>query len=374
VAVTRGAAQDSGWNVSGTISVDNPNDAAVRDVDVTDTIADPNASCVVTNGTDRTIPANGSIAVAYACSYTGPPAAGTGTNTARVTWDRTFADGSVSPNGSTTAQRAFTFSPTVTDDCVSLTDTFGGSVDTTTAGVPTGTICASQTFTYSRTIAMPAFDCATHTNTAAAVEVDSGTQHSDNATVTLCGPARTGARTIGFWQNKNGQDIITSSPVANGVCALTTWLRGYAPFTDLRADASCRTVGTWVSNVIKAANASGASMNAMLKAQMLATALDVYFSDPALGGNRLLAPSPLGSRSIDLTLVCKLSLNGGCSAMQDVSSVFGGSPKTVSEMLTHAAAQFSGGVWYGNVKATQELAKNAFDAINNEKVFAATTP
>jgi hypothetical protein len=29
-----------------------------------------------------------------------------------------------------------------------------------------------------------------------------------------------------------------------------------------------------------------------------------------------------------------------------------------------------GSSWYDNVKATQELAKDAFDAINNEKVFA----
>ena len=46
-------------------------------------------------------------------------------------------------------------------------------------------------------------------------------------------------------------------------------------------------MATYVTNVIKAANASGAAMNAMLKAQMLATALDVYFSDPALGGNKI---------------------------------------------------------------------------------------
>jgi hypothetical protein len=27
-------------------------------------------------------------------------------------------------------------------------------------------------------------------------------------------------------------------------------------------------------------------------------------------------------------------------------------------------------MWYGNVKATQELAKNTFDAINNEVAFS----
>jgi hypothetical protein len=62
-----------------------------------------------------------------------------------------------------------------------------------------------------------------------------------------------------------------------------------------------------VYNVIKAANASGASMNAMLKAQMLATALDVYFSTPALGGSKITAPAPLGGIAIDLTMICKMA-------------------------------------------------------------------
>jgi len=36
-------------------------------------------------------------------------------------------------------------------------------------------------------------------------------------------------------------------------------------------------------------------------------------------------------------------------------------------MLTYAASKSNAGgsVWYGQVKATQELAKDAFDAINN---------
>jgi hypothetical protein len=41
-------------------------------------------------------------------------------------------------------------------------------------------------------------------------------------------------------------------------------------------------------------------------------------------------------------------------------------------MLAYAASQSNvgGSMWYGNVKFTQELAKDAFDAINNEKVLA----
>jgi hypothetical protein len=40
--------------------------------------------------------------------------------------------------------------------------------------------------------------------------------------------------------------------------------------------------------------------------------------------------------------------------------------------LAAAARQYNAGgsMWYGQVKATQELAKDAFDAINNQVAFA----
>jgi hypothetical protein len=57
-----------------------------------------------------------------------------------------------------------------------------------------------------------------------------------------------------------------------------------------------------------------------------------------------------------------------------VSAAFGGATKlTVSQMLAYAASQSNvgGSAWYGQVKATQGLAKDAFDAINNQ---AASSP
>jgi hypothetical protein len=183
---------------------------------------------------------------------------------------------------------------------------------------------------------------------------------------------------MGYWQNKNGQAIITGGASTSGVCNSAPWLRQYAPFQDLSATATCTQVATYATNVIKAANASGAAMNAMLKAQMLATALDVYFSDPALGGNKITAPAPVGGVLIDLTMICKM-IDGSagtatCSGTYvNVSSAFGGAGSlTVSQMLAYAAGQSNAGgsAWYGQVKATQELAKNAFDAVNNQVAFA----
>jgi hypothetical protein len=228
---------------------------------------------------------------------------------------------------------------------------------------------ASATYQYSRSLPIPVDDCRQFTNTATINQ----TGQSDSWTVTVCGSMRTGAKTIGFWQNKNGQAIIGSYSGTN--CqALRTWLTTYNPFKDLTAT-NCAGVKSYVTNVIKNATASGASMNAMLKAQMLATALDVYFSSPSLGGNRIGAPAPIGSVLVDLTMICKMSsgMTSTCTgSFYNVSSAFGGSTQlTVQQMLTYAASRSNAGgsSWYGNVKATQEKAKDAFDAVNNEWVF-----
>jgi hypothetical protein len=196
--------------------------------------------------------------------------------------------------------------------------------------------------------------------------------------VKVCG-AVTGGLTIGFWQNKNGQGIITGGASLSNVCKSGTWLRQFAPFQDLSATATCAQVGTYITNVIKAANASGATMNAMLKAQMLATALDVYFSDSALGGNKISAPTALGGVNVDLTQICKMIDNptsgtATCGSRYSVSGAFGGATSmTVMNMLLfqNTVSNAGGSVWYGQVKATQELAKNAFDAINNQVALVA---
>jgi hypothetical protein len=352
---------DDNWQVTGQITVTNPNDAAVTGVDVTDAVG--NHACAVTGGTDVTVPANNGTAVLdYTCSFGSAPT--TGTNTATASWHTQTVGGAALTGGSAEGTADFDFANTKVnelDKSVDVTDKFNGTTGTLASDVSPPT-----TLTYSRTVLVPQYDCVSYDNTATFTTKDTGATGSASKTVTVCGPAKTGALTMGFWQNKNGQDIITKGASTSGVCNSGTWLRHYAPFQDLSATATCAQVGTYVSNVVKAANASGASMNAMLKAQMLATALDVYFSDPALGGNKINAPAPIGGVSIDLTKVCT---DLSCTAYEDSSSTFNGSPKTVSQMLSYAANQF-GSTWYGNVKSTQELAKDAFDAINNQKAFA----
>ena len=344
---------DSNWTVSGNITVTNPSDYGVTGVDVSDTMFG-------LSWPDQTVPANGNITLPYTYSYSSQPAYNTDiTNTATAT----YADGALSEEGTATFQ--FTGPTTTVNKTVTITDTFNGS--TTTLGTLTATDAlpyASATFTYARIVAVPTWNCVSYINTARIVETDQWASQ----TVTVCGPAKTGALSKGFWQNKNGQDIIKTGASISGVAKSGTWLRQYAPFQDLSTTATPSQVATYVYNVIKAANAGGAAMNAMLKAQMLATALDVYFSDPALGGNKISAPAPIGGVCIDLTKIYK-----GSGTYENVSGAFGGATsKTVLQMLTYAASQSNGGgsIWYGQVKATQELAKDAFDAIDNQWAFS----
>jgi hypothetical protein len=108
-------------------------------------------------------------------------------------------------------------------------------------------------------------------------------------------------------------------------------------------------------------------MNAMLKAQMLSTALNVYFSDPDLGGNALGAPGPIGEFMVDLTWI---NAPIGSGSYIDVSNAFGGaSSMRVLEMLSYAASMSNdgGSLWYSNDKFIQSLAKSAFEAVNKQK-------
>ncbi len=355
---------DSLWAVSGNIHVVNPNDWEAITFDATDVL--PDASCNVTGGVDVVLDASDSVDLPYSCTYASQPAYATDLiNTATVTWDK---DVYYTPNSSASGEAKFQFTtPTKTvNKTITVTDTFKGVTMTLgTLTATNGTPLASATYNYSYTVAVPTWDCVSYTNTAKIVE----TGQKASKTITVCGPMKTAARTMGYWQNNNGQAIIKSQAII-GVCPSGTWLRQFAPFQDLSATASCSQVASYVYNVIKSANASGASMNAMLKGQMLATALDVYFSDPALGGNKINAPAPIGGISIDLTKICK---DLTCAGFESVTSVFGGSSsKTVMELLTYAASQSNvgGSMWYGNIKTKQELVKDTFDAINNQKVFA----
>jgi hypothetical protein len=378
VTVGHEAGAISNVSVTGKIDVFNPNidaDNNTVPVDITgvsDTLSD-NTACAVTDGGPQTLTAP-KTSFAYTCALAGLPQGGLD-NTVTVGWDEQFLDNGADLAADTAdwTFHGISFTENTVDECVNVTDSYAGVLGSACVGDAN-----PKAFTYSRTIAVPAYDCVSYGNTATFKTNDTGVTGTAEQSVKVCGPVKTGALTIGFWQNKNGQAIITGQ-AKTGVCPSATWLRQYAPYQNLAATSTCAQTATYVTNAIKAASSAGTTMNPMLKAQMLATSLDVYFSDPALGGNKISAPHPIGGVAIDLTKICKMIDGSGgvatcAGTYQNVSAAFGGaSSLTVSQMLTYAASQSNvgGTVWYGQVKATQELAKNAFDAINNQVAFAA---
>ena len=347
----------SGWTVFGNITVANPNNWQSITANVSDALSDAGGVCTVAGGASVAVTASSSVTLAYTCSFASAPGANSGTNTATASWDGAAA---ATPNSSGAGGANYGFT------AVTVKDTFNGGAPVTLGAVNAAD--GTKSYSYQHTVPVPLFNCQPYANLAA---IDGGNS-APLVTVNVCGPAKTGALTKGFWQNKNGQGIIKAQTV--GTCAAGTWLGGYAPFQDWATNGStCAALALYVTNVIKAADASGTSMNPMLKAQMLATSLDVYFSDPALGGNKINAPAPIGGKNIDLTKICKDI--GACTNYENVSSVFGPANNlTVYQMLLFAGSapqsNYAGTNWYGQVKATQELAKDAFDAINNEKVFS----
>jgi len=361
---------DSAWTVTGTITVTNPNTWQSVTVSIADALSMSGPTCTVNGGTTTlTLAAGESKTVNYTC--TGQPASYTGTNTATVTWDKAAA---YTASGSATGSAGVTYvmtkevnkAITVTDKVTGSTTvkTLGtvnwstGITTVNTAGGVTGAIGGWQ-FRYSNTYAVPTNGCTSYINTATITQ----TGQSDAVTVSVCGPPWIGDGTIGFWSNKNGQAIITGgayTPTLVGtkyvnVCNVTTWLRQFAPFQDLSATATCAQVGTYVLGVIKAANASGATMNAMLKAQMLAAALNYYYT--TIEPRRSAPAGSLSTKLFDIS---------------PWSGAFGGATKmTLMQMLQYASSQsnVAGTIWYAQNKAIQGYAKDAFAAVNMSRIL-----
>jgi hypothetical protein len=415
VTLTEDGGTNSNVTVAGTISVFNPNVDGSNTVvpmtinSLTDSTSD-GTSCTVTGA-----PSGGGTVTlstfetdfSYECDYGSLPTDPLD-NTVTVGWGAQDLNLSGDPNNLShldVGSSDFTFdgvsfTQNLIGNCVTATDAFNGAVTPDTLG----TFCANGhdsglsssplvhaswseptwTLTYSRSVPVVADQCKAYQNTASfsGADVTSGLKGSDSATVNVCGPVA-GGLTMGFWQNKNGQGIITGGKTTSGVCNSGTWLRQYAPFQDLSSTASCAQVAAYVTNVIKAATCTSTTKtcNSMLKAQMLSTALDVYFSDPALGGDKIFAFNGgnsvvLGGVNVDLTKICKMidgSSGSTCSgSTENAGAAFGGATcLTVSQLLSYAASQSNvgGSTWYNQVKGTQVLAKDTFDSVNNQKAF-----
>jgi hypothetical protein len=416
------------FSVAGTITVSNPNNWESITANIADTI-DSGGTCTVYSDmaltkpiTSVTVAASGSVTVFYNCAYTTNPTRVSGTNTASVSSEAATDTGASDPNKGgpgivpgtpTPGTHAYTFSALTVTDNVQVTTvnpsgcnatlgtvtavTTGTTVSTTPGCGITGLTSPSWgVFKYSITDANASpGTCASFTDTAS-----DGGSSSNPVTVTVCN-TNTGALTMGFWKNTNGQKIINGSGPKTGTCTITPWLRQFNPFADMSASATCSQVASYVNTVLSAATCGGSTCNPMLKAQMLATALDVYFSTPGLGGNQIGAfnglgskTPPLGAVAIDLSHVCAMvdgSSSSSCSgSFEDARPVFGIANTcqgaTVNTMLAYSdfgssvngspVSNVGGKLWYTipspNYKPKQVVAKDAFDSTNNTVANIAT--
>jgi hypothetical protein len=447
VHVTHDGGTLTNAKVSGDIFVTNPNDQSVTGVEVDDSVSDSAATCSISADggitysasplTGQTIPP-GQSDFPYICTWpvnTTPNPYPTETNTVTATWPDQNLDSLNNPQdpcgmdlcaGSAPFSVGFAFTESQTDNCVDVTDPVpnggtsstpypfpqhmcvGDTTPTADGGAGTGS-SKGFTFTYSVAYNVPANDCTSYTNTATAT--DNSDPHTPvtgspaSVTVTVCGPAKTGALTIGFWKTTNGQNLVKyycQNP------ALANYLNGLGSKTGPFAapTTSCTDLASYVSTILKGASAT--NMNIMLRAQMMGTGLDVWFSGPGwtsaavkVSGTTIKPPSNffktqsnLGTFKMDTTAICPMVDNtttgtaicqGGFPSTDAVASgAVPSSPMVMQDILDFAAtttnATFNGPfngnvttpIWYSGAtgqKTKEEILKNIFDQFNNGDAF-----
>jgi hypothetical protein len=362
------------WGVNGTITVTNTNGDPLPVTDVTENLPtdEPtlDATCDVapSGGGSYTFPTNvpaqsgvtpGTLDFDYSCSFANEPDyTETYLNTATVTY--TDPD-----TGSQTVDAVMTF--TVPEDatldegsdpeCVMVSDTNASPVGSPGTGTEA---CDDAEFDYSITF----FNnlCVDYPNTATIATEDEvqpeGWPRTADWTVTFCGP-NAGGLTQGWWQNKNGQSLLTKN-TASACSTLTGYTSGHDALTDLinadsggsaskkftNGDCADSTKFSYLPKfdlfVFGLAKSSGNGW-AMLLSQWLTTTLDT-----ASYPNTIKAGGPA------LTSGAKIYNPDGLLGLPTCT--------TIGALLTGAVNNFS---TYKNTKSTVTALAGMFDRINN---------
>jgi uncharacterized repeat protein (TIGR01451 family) len=185
VVVAKSAPVDSGWMVSGTITVTNPNVNPVTAVTVVEKGVDNGGVCVLAgSGSLGTLTQNQTGSVGYTCTYALAPVSPTGTNSAQVTWTMP-GSGNAPTTQSASVTQAFTFGApaSILHDSVNVRDSFDGGAPATLAGG--ANLTESKTFTYQKTV--PAGGCRVYNNTANVTATDVPSYSKDaTVSVTAC--------------------------------------------------------------------------------------------------------------------------------------------------------------------------------------------
>lgn len=191
VTARAGSVSESGWALTGTVTVASADDedATTADVGVVSTVGG-GSSCAVTGGDDAVVPPSGHVALPYTCLFTSAPAS-SGTVTATVAWDPAGEASSEASSASVEASAPVLFAvSSETNRSVVVVD------DQTVPGQrvvldPSLTWSPGLVRTYSYDLAVGAGAapgaCVDHTNTAT-IDQAGGTDPSASVTVRACSP------------------------------------------------------------------------------------------------------------------------------------------------------------------------------------------
>ena len=210
VVVTKSAAINSNWHVTGTIRIAHNNTTlgaslnSLSDV-VTTALAATVTGCNI-DGTAFTFPGVLPVGKQLRCTYDRDLADGTSrTNTATTVQQNHSYAADLTPtntgttNWATSAVSVIFGSPTnVTDDCALVDDTYSG-------GPQDDKICASHTYNYTRPIIAPEGSCTDFTvDNTATVTPDDDAPESDNVSIPVDVQCPEGCTlTLGYWKTHN---------------------------------------------------------------------------------------------------------------------------------------------------------------------------
>ena len=181
-----------------------------------------------------------------------------------------------------------------------------------------------------------------------------GTGYNFGEQPAAAGPVGKGqSASVGFWQNKSGQALITSFGSGLG-----NWLASTLPNVYGKSAGGNNLAG-WSSAAIAAYFKQKFALADKLDAQLLAAAFNVYATSSSLGGSLARAYGFSVSTYGLATATWNVGADGAAFGVSN------GSTLTVMQILNRANSQATSGVLYGGNMTRRKLALDALTGINN---------
>ena len=182
---------------------------------------------------------------------------------------------------------------------------------------------------------------------------------ADDATVKVCTPGSVGGHTMGYWQNPNGQYLLTKYCDMSFVDQLRGWRLLEA--TEVACSGGDMTLAAAVKRTIEVATGDKNNNNGedMLRGQMLATTLSAHFGsrcsdfvgDSSVKG----APALAWNQEVKLAFPGAYDFSAAFPTIQDSAQI--------SEYITYVANTTN--YYAGGSVEIKNLAKDLFDFVNN---------